>query len=680
MIQNDGLTKSSLSHVQLITELESKNETLRRTVDVSSVESRKLKEALKVTVTDKNALMKEKKDASNEKQVQHDMELEQQKKLLETLKDNCNAQLEIWKKKVEDAENQKLSFKNQINNLMIKVNEDEFKMKMFEQNQISKSNYLESMLSSEKKMKEDLMKKLSGLEHDRNTMTEKFESILNENRTLSNRFESQTQKIAELENANLQQKEKLSWMNIEQESSSLVKKKMTDMIQEKKQLAYERGILQTNVKQLKDKNHELQTCLAQNDDTNKELTQSISYLKKEVAIYKDFEEKLQRKESEFRSLKADFEKKEEVLQELLSRYKKLDADHISLKEDHIKQTNEFKSSENKLKREVEKLKSNLKSNHNERNNVSETLKQLLTSNKQLQSELEEVQEALGKKDFEIQTLTSERELHIKNIKGMAKDLDGMAKNLDQVENDYCSKINILEKNILEEKKRICALSTDKKDLEKQLQSKEELINNVSQSKENYITSIREEKEKQEMLLKETHKTELSKIRKTMAIMREDFAKKKEEFDHRLSFMDELSQRVKDLKAEKQIYMKKNHEQASKLESFVEQVSELQNELSTIIEEHNETIREKDELYLEEKQKRKNIESRYKNVLNRQQRKDGGVKSLFSTTEESNNLVDHHPRQSAVLEYQKLIDGEDTRMRDIQHKFEDLHRKKRNGFR
>ena len=110
-------------------------------------------------------------------------------------------------------------------------------------------------------MKEDLLKKMTGLEHDLNTMTEKFDSTLSQNKILSNRIESQTQQMAELENENLQQKEKLSWLNIEQESSTLVKKKMGDMIQEKKQLAYERGILQTNVKQLKDQNHELQTCL-----------------------------------------------------------------------------------------------------------------------------------------------------------------------------------------------------------------------------------------------------------------------------------------------------------------------------------------------------------------------------------------------------------------------------------
>ena len=102
------------------------------------MESRKLKEALKVTVTDKNALIKEKKDATFEQQVHHEAELQQQKKLLETLKENCASQVEAWKKKFEDAENQNLSFKNQINNLMVKINEDEFNMKMSEQNHVSR--------------------------------------------------------------------------------------------------------------------------------------------------------------------------------------------------------------------------------------------------------------------------------------------------------------------------------------------------------------------------------------------------------------------------------------------------------------------------------------------------------------------------------------------------------------
>ena len=101
-------------------------------------------------------------------------------------------------------------------------------------------------------MKEQLSQKTNAMELNINQLTERMESMHNEKQLLSNQLKSLHDKIAELVNENLQQKEKISWMTVTNESNGMIKNKMDEMGAEKKQLAYEKGILQTHLKKLKE--------------------------------------------------------------------------------------------------------------------------------------------------------------------------------------------------------------------------------------------------------------------------------------------------------------------------------------------------------------------------------------------------------------------------------------------
>ena len=107
-------------------------------------------------------------------------------------------------------------------------------------------------------MKEQLSQKTNAMELNINQLTERMESMHNEKQLLSNQLKSLHDKIAELVNENLQQKEKISWMTVTNESNGMIKNKMDEMGAEKKQLAYEKGILQTHLKKLKEEFSQLQ--------------------------------------------------------------------------------------------------------------------------------------------------------------------------------------------------------------------------------------------------------------------------------------------------------------------------------------------------------------------------------------------------------------------------------------
>lgn len=107
-------------------------------------------------------------------------------------------------------------------------------------------------------MKENLLQKTNAMELNVNQLTERLKSMHDEKQLLSNQLQSLQEKVAELANENLQQKERISWMNITNESNSMIKNKMDEMVAEKKQLAYEKGILQTHLNKLKGEFTQLQ--------------------------------------------------------------------------------------------------------------------------------------------------------------------------------------------------------------------------------------------------------------------------------------------------------------------------------------------------------------------------------------------------------------------------------------
>ena len=110
-------------------------------------------------------------------------------------------------------------------------------------------------------MKEQLSRKANEMEIDINQFKEKIEAVHNEKKLLLNKLESLQIRIVVLENENLKLKEKISWMAVTNESNCMIKKKMDEIVADKKQLAYEKGVLQTHLQKLKEELSGLQDCV-----------------------------------------------------------------------------------------------------------------------------------------------------------------------------------------------------------------------------------------------------------------------------------------------------------------------------------------------------------------------------------------------------------------------------------
>jgi len=102
-------------------------------------------------------------------------------------------------------------------------------------------------------MKEELLNTVCDVEQKLKTVTDERTKLERKCTEISSLKED----IQKLETDNSELNEKLSWMSVNQESQNLFKKKMEDMLIQKKHLAYEKGALQTEVKRLQEDIEEL---------------------------------------------------------------------------------------------------------------------------------------------------------------------------------------------------------------------------------------------------------------------------------------------------------------------------------------------------------------------------------------------------------------------------------------
>jgi len=76
------------------------------------------------------------KQAISQEQMKSTHFIQQQSKKLESAKEMFTSQTDTLRKTIDEFESENLSLKNQLNNASVKMGEQEFKMKMLDQNYV----------------------------------------------------------------------------------------------------------------------------------------------------------------------------------------------------------------------------------------------------------------------------------------------------------------------------------------------------------------------------------------------------------------------------------------------------------------------------------------------------------------------------------------------------------------
>lgn len=112
------------------------------------------------------------------------------------------------------------------------------------------SKQLHAAIATETKMKDEALDKMKVLDNDINEKSLDNKSLSEQCASLRTELDHTKENYAKLESKHAEVNEKLLWMAVSKESNDQMKQKMTDMIGEKNNLAYEKGALQTKVSQL----------------------------------------------------------------------------------------------------------------------------------------------------------------------------------------------------------------------------------------------------------------------------------------------------------------------------------------------------------------------------------------------------------------------------------------------
>jgi len=157
-----------------------------------------------------------------------------------------------------------------------------------------------------------------------------------------------------------------------------------------------------------------------------------------------------------------------------------------------------------------------------------------------------------------------------------------------------------------------------------------------------------------------HKKELNQCKLQIS----NYKKMYKEKERKLNVKYEtLFHQLQVLEEDKHLYTEKNDSQSSLLKDFMEQVVELQCEITHIGESQNETtllLREKEECLEKERMKRKDVENKYKAMLREKARDEVQRKRLPLTNQENQPSVEYlvtnekYETQDAIKDYEKAM--------------------------
>ncbi|XP_027252690.1 coiled-coil domain-containing protein 150 isoform X9 [Cricetulus griseus] len=330
-----------------------------------------------------------------------------------------------------------------------------------------KERFQQEVSKTEKEVQEkcNLEKELAKSKVDINALNQNLQSLVEENKHL-------TDKIASLEH----HRATSDYHGFAQKKVEKALEKITDS---KNKLAYEKGKLQTKIKQLEEQLHSFTETKLQNDHLhklNKVLQVKHAQANSELSVSKAY---LQQTEAHLKEMKSILGKNEE---ELAQAVKCRDA---ALKESQ-KLRGDLETLEDRESKKVGNFQRQLAEAKEDNCKVTIMLENVLASHSKMQGALEKVQIELGRRDSEIAGLKKERSLNQQRVQKLEAEVDQWQARLLIVEAQHNSEMEPLQKSldITREDNRKLALS-----LEQALQT-----NGHLQSKLDHIQEKLENKE------------------------------------------------------------------------------------------------------------------------------------------------------------------------------------------
>ncbi|XP_057303849.1 putative leucine-rich repeat-containing protein DDB_G0290503 isoform X1 [Hydractinia symbiolongicarpus] len=661
-----------------------KCEKLQKALEASSSENQELKELLKVASVDNQALVIQSKEVLLREQAKVKNIVAQQNKLLDSTKASMLQELKNQHKNTERTESENLLLKRKIVEYESKHDESDFKLKMLEQNYTIEISRLEAALLSSQNKNDELRKQLEAIEK---------EGVLKNNNLQNDKLHAM-QRVQELEEELKQVQlfgqrmkheknelmDKLSWISMSQQSQNDLEKKMVEMVKEKNSLAYEKGILSSKVKTLEVDNK-----------TKKEIEVEYENL---MLKYKDLNTQFKRSQKSEDKLNIEIEEKVNALQaittehnlckNMLKKTEKHLSQVISARDEALNETEKLvrhvKDITTQYDEQVSCLQSRLLENEKQRSNIGGTFETLMSTNDQLQKQLQLVQENLGKKDAQLETL--------KDTRNVSKDV------ISQLQAELVSltnKLNLMEKENNEEivkiKERLYSEKKEKTNYQNMLQEKEEEQKHLKEkvmklklelkkkdtdiktciaAKNNNIETANEKKEIEVAKLKTQHKKEINKLKSQLHDVKLLLKKKENINKEKIKVM---SDGLINLENDKSLYMEKNKEQAELLSKFMSEIADLQNELTTMAESQNGTsFNLRVHETKSERKKRQKIEIKHKDDMNSLR------KHSHSNTVDKLLMEEKKQTQDLIRKCKNTMENDERKLDKLSKQLEDLHRR------
>ncbi|XP_055254185.1 coiled-coil domain-containing protein 150 isoform X2 [Moschus berezovskii] len=314
-----------------------------------------------------------------------------------------------------------------------------------------------------------------------------------------------TRNVQTLEEKNKQLTDKIASLELEQASSDYhwlaqqqVENVLGKITDSKNKLAYEKGKLQTKVKQLEEQLHSLTETSSQNDHLRK-LNKAL--------------------EGKYAQVKSLLEKNEEELSQAV---KGRDA---ALKESQ-KLKGDLETLEDRENKKVGNFQRQLAEAKEDNCKVTIMLENVLASHSKMQGALEKVQIELGRRDSEIAGLKKERALNQQRVQKLEAEVDQWQARMLVVDAQHNSEMEPLQKalDVAREDNRKLAMSLEQAlQTNNQLQTKldhvQEKLENKELERQN-LETFKERMSEESKIEAELHAERIDALRKQFQIERE----------------------------------------------------------------------------------------------------------------------------------------------------------------
>ncbi|XP_037066308.1 coiled-coil domain-containing protein 150 isoform X2 [Peromyscus leucopus] len=298
-----------------------------------------------------------------------------------------------------------------------------------------------------------------------------------------------------------------------------VEKALEKITESKSKLAYEKGKLQTKVKQLEEQLHSFSETKLQNDHLhklNKALKVRHAQANTELSASKAY---LQQKDAHLKEMKSILGKNEE---ELAQAVKCRDA---ALKESQ-RLRGDLEALEDRESKKVGNFQRQLAEAKEDNCKVTIMLENVLASHSKMQGALEKVQIELGRRDSEIAGLKKERSLNQQRVQKLEAEVDQWQARMLIVEAQHSSEMEPLQKSldITREDNRKLAMSLEQAlQTNGHLQSKLDNIQEKLESKEferQNLEAFKERIAEESKVEAELHAERIEALRKQFQVERE----------------------------------------------------------------------------------------------------------------------------------------------------------------